>query len=555
MAISKEDLVIIETMRKELVKERTPFEPQWKEISKFIGLAYGDWSGDGTLRIQKAPEYDNCDVTAAIASRTMADGIEGYAFSPSMEWFNFEIETYNRKIPNYNVAKKLLEKTTQAVYRELAASNFYDEARGVIRSGGDLGTGCMIFAFDKEKSRLRFQVQHLKDFFPISNQYKEIDGLMRFVYMTKKEAIAAFGEEKLPDVVMDCEKPLERFEFINFVAPVVNFDFDLQGNGDLFSIWYSPKDTEHTCLEERISGANFCVWRYSIPVYGGAWGVDSPGQISLPAMRFLNLLIEDSITLSELIAKGHWKKTKGLHVNFKAGGVTELEAGQDFAYVGSSGDLSWLQEHINHYREVINDNYQTNLFLVLTQNIKQQKTATEVSGIQNELSNLMSSFFTRLAHDFLEPVLLWCFKTVLLYGKVPELTAEEIDALEDLDIKVQFISPMYRAQERAFGLANSLQWMQDIANMAQLHPDVLDRVDFDQFVDIDHRIRHAKEELLVKQEVAQQARAKRAQAQAAQMQAEQESQQADQIGKIYKDLSSGMDPNSAAAALLGGARA
>ena len=115
------------------------------------------------------------------------------------------------------------------------------------------------------------------------------------------------------------------------------------------------------------------------------------GQLSLPAMRFVNILVEDMIVLSELVAKGHWKKTKGLKVNFRAGGVTELESGQDFAFQQATGDLSWLAEHISYYRAVINDIYKVNLFLTLTMNLDRTKTATEVAGLSQEREVLMHS--------------------------------------------------------------------------------------------------------------------------------------------------------------------
>lgn len=548
MSISKEDLGVLERLRKDLENEKEAILKVWKEIASYIGMAYGDWGKDPNSK--KLPVYRNVDTTAANASKILADGVEGYAFSDNMEWFGLEIMSMAEN-GDEKAARSLLDKATTCIYRMLADADFYDEARSFVRSGADMATACMTFAFDKAKNKFRFNTVHLKDVLPISNEYKEVDSLMRYVYLTKRQAERFFDTE-LPQAVKDCEDPLKLFTFINFVAPVTDWDFEVNGDGDYLSIWWYENDTERTLKEERISGKNFACWRYSKPIYGGNWGVDSPGMISLPVMHYINLLVEDFVTLGELQAKGHWKKTKGLKVNFKAGGVTDLEAGQDFAYVGAAGDLTWLQAQIEHYREVINANYDTDLFLVLTQNLEKSKTATEVAGIENEKNNLMAAFFTRLAREFLEPVITWAFTTALLYAQIPDLTAEELEQLKDLDIKVQFVSPTYRAQEKAFSLTSSLQWVNDCLGLAQAHPDVLDRIDWDRLIEIDHKIRHAKEELLVDAKAANQARQARANAQAQAMQQQQNMDQSAALGDLYSKLSKPMEQGSAAEALMGG---
>lgn len=375
---------------------------------------------------------------------------------------------------------------------------------------------------------------------------------MRYVYLTKKQAEKFFPGVELPKPIAECKKPLERFQFVNVVTPAVNWDFDVPGSGDYVSIWYSEDDRERTLREDRLDDMPFAVWRYSSPMYGGTWGVDSPGQISLPAMHFLKLLMEDYITLGEMVAKGHWKKTKGLKVNFKAGGVTDLEAGQDFGWVNATGDLSWLQATIDHYREVINENYQTSLFLVLTQNLERTKTATEVAGIEAEKNNLMASFFARLANEFLKPTVMWVAKQILRLGLMDDITEDELRVLGEIDYDIAFVSPMFRAQEKAFELTSTTQWIQDVMGLSQVRPDVLDKVDWDKFVDIDHRIRHAKADVLVGSDEANAVRTQRAQAQAQAMAQQQQGQQALDAAKVYDALGKAPQGGSAMAQMMGG---
>lgn len=553
--LTKDDIQTIEELRRTLENEKAPVENKWKKIAPYIGTAYGDWGHDPNNI--KYPEYENTDSTMATASKTLADGIEGYAFSNNMEWFDFDVvnggkdEAGNDNDPR--LIRSLLEKGRKGVYHALADADFYDEARSLTRSTCDMATGVMTMSFDKRKSKCRYTTIHLKDVLPICDEYKDVDSLIRLVYLTKKQAEAFFGEDtEMPQVIKDCAKPLEKFCFVNFVAPVVNWDFNIKGEGDYFSIWYYEKDTEKTLREERISRPNFACWRYSKPIYGGTWGVDSPGMLAYPVAHFLNILVEDFITLGELQAKGIWKKTKGLTVNFKAGAVNDLESNQDFGQITPSGDLTWLQAQIDHYRSVINDTYNTDLFLVLTQNIERTKTATEVSGIENEKNNLMAAFFTRLAREFLEPVVMWTFFTLLMNAQIPDVTLDEIKVLKSLDFKVKFVSPAFRAQEKAFELTSTMQWLNDTMGLAQVHPEVLDRFDWDRFIELDHEIRHAKAELLVPLKDAQKVRAERAQAQAQQMQQAQQADALNTLGDAYQKFSKAPEGGSATEALMGG---
>lgn len=553
--LNREEIQVIEDLRNTLESEKASMVNKWKKLGPHIGIAYGDWGQDPNL--VKAPDYGNVDSTMATASKTLADGIEGYAFSNNMEWFDFDVvdlgkdDQGNKNDPK--LVRSLLEKGRKAVYQILADADFYDEARSLTRSTCDMATGVMVMSFDKRKNKCRYTTIHLKDALPICDEYKDVDSMMRFVYLTKKQAERFFGEDvKMPQKIVECKKPLEKFTFINFVAPVVNWDFDIPGTGDYFSIWYSEDDKEHTLKEERMSLSDFACWRYSKPIYGGTWGVDSPGLLAYPVAHFLNVLVEDFITLGELMAKGIWKKTKGLKVNFKAGAVNDLEPNQDFTRMTPQGDLSWLQIQIDYYRKVINDIYNTDLFLVLTQNIERTKTATEVSGIENEKSNLMAAFFTRLAREFLEPVVMWTFQTALVNALVPDVTLEEIKVLKSLDFKVKFVSPAFRAQEKAFELTSTMQWLNDTMGLAQVHPEVLDRFDWDRFVELDHEIRHAKAELLVPLKDAQQTRAERAQAQAQQMQQAQQIDALNTLGDAYQKFGKAPESGSAAEALLGG---
>ena len=515
--MDKQDLIEIQSIQKELENEKSSYVTQWKDIMKYMGTAYGQNIPESNKRTgitPPAPNYLLTDTTASTASDTLANGVEGYACGTSLQWFDYGVESVNEDATD-EVVKSLLEKVKKVAYLWLQKSNFYPVFRQVIRSGCDLGTGGFYFTMDRKRGLPKFKAFNLNDIETITNEFGEVETLFRKIYLTKREAIRYFGEEKINKIktIKQCKDPRERFVFHQMISPVVNWDFTVPGDGDWLSIYWSEDYSKDTIKEERLRYKPYAIFRWEEPIFGGNWGVDSPGQLSLPAMRFVNLLVEDMIMLSELVAKGHWKKTKGLKVNFRAGGVTELESGQDYAWQQATGDLSWLAEHISYYRAAINDIYKVNLFLTLTMNLDRTKTATEVAGLSQEREVLMQSFWSRLANQIFEPLHEWLFLQICLSGDLRDITNDELAAIEEMDLKIDYISPAYMAQKRAFELGPTLQWVSDMLQLSQVNPNILDKVNFDALANIDHNSRNAKIEALISDEDANKARQIRAQLQ------------------------------------------
>lgn len=515
--MDKQDLIEIQSIQKELENEKSSYVTQWKDIMKYMGTAYGQNIPESNKRTgitPPAPNYLLTDTTASTASDTLANGVEGYACGTSLQWFDYGVESVNEDATD-EVVKSLLEKVKKVAYLWLQKSNFYPTFRQVIRSGCDLGTGGFYFTMDRKRGLPKFKAFNLNDIETITNEFGEVETLFRKIYLTKREAIRYFGEEKINKIktIKQCKDPRERFVFHQMISPVVNWDFTVPGDGDWLSIYWSEDYSKDTIKEERLRYKPYAIFRWEEPIFGGNWGVDSPGQLSLPAMRFVNLLVEDMIMLSELVAKGHWKKTKGLKVNFRAGGVTELESGQDYAWQQATGDLSWLAEHISYYRAAINDIYKVNLFLTLTMNLDRTKTATEVAGLSQEREVLMQSFWSRLANQIFEPLHEWLFMQICLSGDLRDITNDELAAIEEMDLKIDYISPAYMAQKRAFELGPTLQWVSDMLQLSQVNPNILDKVNFDALANIDHNSRNAKIEALISDEDANKARQIRAQLQ------------------------------------------
>ena len=69
------------------------------------------------------------------------------------------------------------------------------------------------------------------------------------------------------------------------------------------------------------------------------------------------------------------------------------------------GNLAWTENQIALYRQQIDASYHKDFFLALMSNHGAAQDRTEVKALMDEKSAIMSSFFSRLSHEFIEPVL------------------------------------------------------------------------------------------------------------------------------------------------------
>jgi hypothetical protein len=137
-----------------------------------------------------------------------------------------------------------------------------------------------------------------------------------------------------------------------------------------------------------------------------------------------------------------------------------------------------MMDDLARLQQSINEAYYTDFFLILSQNMEKQKTATEVAGIQGEKAALMSAFYGRLSAEFLEPMLEDLFSIELISGRIPRPP----DSLwsQDRQLRIDMISPLAQMQRRFLMLGSSQQAIAEIAALAQLNPQVLDNLNFDQ---------------------------------------------------------------------------
>jgi len=476
--VTKEQMQRLQRVRETLKTERERWDSLWLDIARRISPYHGDWSDSSPTSEGMVDLRENFDNTAMKASNRLADGIQGYACGRTISWFRLAYET--EELNTVDEYKSYLQDSEKLMYKDLAKSNFYDECRSFIKCGADFGTAIMLRENNNKRNLPCYRTLHPKNALIQENAFGEVDTLFREFWLSTEDVKDYFDGLPLPQLIKICDVQTKMWKIIHYVGASTRYKLSIKGKDPYVSLYWAEIDNEFPIKEERFEYKPFYAWRWARSYIGDIWGVDAPGMIELSNAKQLNGMQKDKFRISQLTARPPIKRTEGLLVNFVPGGLIDVRAGQDFQPQPITGNLAWLTDDIEKMKSATRETYYSDFFLVLTENIDRMKTATEVAGLQDEKSALLSSFFGRLATEFLEPVLEDLFASEIKFKKLELPPA----GLAGKDLAIDFVSPLAMIQKRAHELSTTKAFMAEILPLADLRPDILDKVDIDKYVDV-----------------------------------------------------------------------
>jgi hypothetical protein len=481
--IAKESLARLVKVQKQIKENRAEIERLWKDAARYINPSM-DWSEEPD-EAQKAEDTRHVyDTTAVKASSTLADGIQGYSFARNQAWFKLALEN----VSDLDAGESSwLAYAEREMYAQLQKGNFYDEGRGFVKCCADFGTAVMTREDDVLRRIPSYRTQHLKNCCVDENRYGEADALFIDFWRDAYKAAAVFGEERLPPQIKNAYEngDMRLWKFTQAIIPVDKYDMDIERPSykHFYTVYWADTEKEKPILDGYYQLKPFFVWRWSRNLDGGVWGADSPGISMLPNIKQANSIRADYSRMVQQMGRPPIKATEGLRgrINLKPNGVTSVRPGEDFALVQVVGNPQGVMQDLALIQQAVNEAYYVDFFLILSQNIQKQKTATEVAGIQGEKAALMSAFYGRLAAEFLEPALEDLFSLELLSGRIARPPDSLLQKGGD-SLRIDMVSPLAQMQKRYMMLGSTQQAIMEIAQIAQINPQVLDNLNLDQEV-------------------------------------------------------------------------
>ncbi|MCP4372972.1 MAG: hypothetical protein GY797_33425 [Deltaproteobacteria bacterium] len=470
-----------------LLTDQNKWLSSWKDIRDYFapmrGMFKGEQPNDGKMFNQKKL----LNGTPARAARDMAAGLTSGMTSPSHPWFELSLE--NKKLKKTKKVKLWLHTTQELLYSIFRKSNTYSVLNWLYLEFGTFGTGAVMVLSDDDKT-IRYRTFTIGEYSLGVNERGEVDKFSRTFKMTIGQVVGLFGIDNVSDQVKQkyTKHEYEHYFDINYlIIPNTNIEIDKarsNRNMPFVSLYWEAKDNNGKFLS--ISGYE------EFPILTPRWEVKNstvsygvgPGWVALGDAKMLQKLERDKLlgigkiidppVMLDSSVEGVFNRTPG--------GVTIFDStngpngGAKPAYQIDIR-IGELENAIYNSERKIQKEFYTDLFLLLSQIQRGQKTATEVEGLEDE-KRILGPVLDRMDHEILTPLITRTLNIMARQGILPEPPEE----IQDEEMTYEYVSVLAKAQKAVrVGTINGI--MNFVAGSAEMFPDIIDNIDIDKTIE------------------------------------------------------------------------
>lgn len=522
-----------------LKSERSSWFEHWRELSEYLMPRNGRFLITDRNRGNKRHNriYDN---TAIRSGRILAAGLMSGMTSPARPWFR--LATPDADLMKNQAVKEWCAAVTNQMLDIFAKSNTYRALHGIYGQLGVFGTAASLILEDFEDV-IRHYPLAVGEYAIAADDRNVVNTCYREFDMTVAQMVRKFG---IDNVSSSVKARFENGNGLDLWFPVVHIieprsDRD-PTKKDATNMAYSScyfecsGDAEKLLSESGYKRFPGVAPRWDVEsgdIYGNSPGMEALGDAKqLQHEQFRKGQMIDFATLPPLqVPVG----TKADDIRTLPGGVSYVaQAGQTKAINtlwDVRPDYNGLGADIQDVRTRINASFYTDLFLMISQSEESggsPVTAREIAERHEEKLLMLGPVLERLHDELLAPKVEITFEKMLLAGILPPPPAE----LHGQVLNISFISMLAQAQ-RAVGTGAVDRLLGTIGSMAQMKPEVLDKIDADKVVDAYADMLGIDPDLIVGDDQVALIRQQRAQ----QMQQQQAAQMAPQAAATAKTMS------------------
>jgi hypothetical protein len=519
-----------------LQSERSSWITHWRELSDYLmprsARFYKSDRNKGTKRHNAI--FDN---TASRALRVLAAGMMSGMTSPARPWFRLALP--DEDLMDYGPVKEWLADTQRRMLNVFARSNTYLSLHAIYEELGAFGTSTSIMLDDFDSVIHHYQAPVGE--FAIASDYRgRVNTLYREFEKTVGEMVGEFGYENCSRTVQNLHTAgnLDAWvPVIHAIEPRVDRDPRMKDgkNKPWRSCYFEPGSDGANNKFLREGGfdrfpALAPRWHKSGgDIYGSSPGMEALGdikQLQHEQLRKANGI--DYMTKPPLQVPAGMK---GRDIDYLPGGVTYVDAPGTNNAVSTLFNVSLNLEHllidIQDVRQRINGAFYADLFLMLAQSTNTNMTATEVAERHEEKLLMLGPVLERLHNELLKPLIDETFAKMINANVLPPPPEE----LQGVELDVEFVSMLAQAQ-RAVGVNSVDRYVASMGMIAQMKPDVLDKLDSDKWADAYGDMLGVDPDLIVSGEDVAIVRQQRAEVQQRQAQLESVERQANAAQKL-----------------------
>lgn len=507
---------------------------QQLEIGKLILPSRGLFKGEETECLRDANLFNPA---AQRALRKAAAGMT-QAITPSSDrWFRHAFLSRDDREVTY--ANEFVDAVDSRIRSVLSEGGFYQAIHAFNKEL--LGFGCaLIYCEASQKTVARFFCQTCGTYAVALDVERMFACVVRRLRMTPTEMRERFGEDKLSSVTRELlkTKPYGPVDVVHVVRKREDGDVRKKDarNMPFASYWY--EESGEGFLREsgfRSMPFFFTTWEDARGIYGTGPGDDAlADQKGIEAWERRKAVGIEKMIDPPLLAPGTLKR----HVRAAPG-----ETISDTAFGQSNGlrplyevnfgtAVQYVQEEINQIAMRLEDVMMANIFANMSLETRPAgMTMTEYMDRRRRSAELMGPTVSSYEPRVLNPLIERVYMLLDEAGLLPP-PPDGLSEWATLDVSYQ--SPMAQMLEQSGAVATA-QFMEQIAPLIKISPDIMDKIDVDQMIDELAQRMGVPASIIRSDETVAAIRQQRAEAQAAQQAqaaAMMEAEQAAKLGNV-----------------------
>lgn len=456
--------------------------PEWMELSKYLLPSRGRFPDEEKNGLRNKKRFNN---TGSRAIRRAAAGMTEGMTPASLPWFRHDyLDRGQREITGSREYADTVDERLRAI---LEAGGFYQAIHAFNQEL--LTFGCALLYQEESMATVaRWECPTIGTWAIATNRAGELACVVQRMHFTVRELIDTFGESNVSERTRTQleHRPYEPVDVVHVVIQNANADSRRMDSRSMpwASLWYEEQENENFL---RRSGYNempfyFTVWQEARGLYGVGPGDEAiSDQKAVETYElYKSMGLEKTIDPPVLFPgslKDRPDTRPGAKNSSPLGGQNQVVP---LYQINFGQALPYVQQEIQNIAQRMDDSLMASVFTSIAMDQRPPNmTATEYMSRRRESMQQMGPALSAYEPKVLNKVLERTFAMADRLGLMP-------DPPEDLGdrfiLDVQYLGPMSQAL-RQTGSDTTRQLLEDVAGIAQLNPEVLDKIDLDQAVD------------------------------------------------------------------------
>ncbi len=536
-----------------LQQARKPWESVWDDLWDKVYPGRKFYAPDDYSKTRKLPI--NYSTRARRALEIASGGFQEYTANRRTAWMKLQFD--DPELNKQYMVADWLDECQELVLSHFNRTRFYPTLGEIVPDGHITG-GCMLSEEDQSTGSIVYRARHPKAVWYARNAYGEIDVVLDEHWYSRRAVIQRFGKDNLHEsITRDAEKnPLEGVRIYHLVMPM-----------DTRYLKYSsgPRSTKMPYVSVWYDQANkwiidaggyyempYCAWGY-YQLDGQDYPL-TPAMDALGEVYAVNQMAKSRIALGQRIADPPMIVDEGLEgQDYIIPGyhIYVQNANQRIEPLTLGANYPITVDNEDRTEKAINEHFNVDLYMMLG-NAEREMTAREVIERMGEKISVIGYSVGTYEQQVLQPNVRRTFNILYRSGQLPPPPKAVQDAVRGgARLKIEFLGRLSQMQRQYFqssGLNNAIGY---VTALAQLNPDSMDNVDFDELMRKSLESVGAPASVIREKDDVDAIRQSRLQQQQQLMQAQQQEAAANRIAQNYDKLRQAPQPGSPAEQISG----